>query len=313
MGRVLIAEWPSLCQLKNLILMKLALPKLNDVNREFLFTERDFEHIRKLIYDHAGINLSAAKKDLVYSRLGRRLRANKLKRFSDYIDLLDSKQNVEWEAFINALTTNLTSFFREAHHFPVLASHINNIKQRRATNNPINIWCNAASTGEEPYTIAMTMMDLFDSLTPPVRIIATDIDTNALAKAKTGIYTLEQAEKLPKDILQRFFLKGRGEKSGHIKVRKELSDLIEFSQLNLHDANWPMQGPFDAIFCRNVMIYFDKPTQHSILQRFAPIMQRDGLLFAGHSESLQGLTDLFKLQGKTVYSLSEQYLSRLKK
>ena len=286
--------------------MKLALPSLNEVNREFLFTKRDFEQIRKLIYDHAGINLSESKKDLVYSRLGRRLRANKLKSFSDYINLLDSKKNAEWEAFINALTTNLTSFFREAHHFPVLAAHIDKIKRR-----PINIWCNAASTGEEPYTIAMTMMDLFGSLTPPVRIIATDIDTNALEKAKNGVYTLEQSEKLPKDILQRFFLKGRGAKSGHIKVRKELSDLITFSQLNLHDEKWALQGPFDAIFCRNVMIYFDKPTQHKILQRFAPIMHKDGLLFAGHSESLQGLTDMFKLQGKTVYCLSEKYLSSI--
>ena len=289
--------------------MKLALPSLNEVTREFLFTQKDFEQIRKLIYDHAGINLSEAKKDLVYSRLGRRLRVNKLKRFSDYIGLLDSKQNTEWEAFINALTTNLTSFFREAHHFPVLAAHIDSIKYRHNSNNPVNIWCNAASTGEEPYTIAMTMMDLYGSLTPPVRIIATDIDTNALEKAKNGVYTLEQAEKLPRDILQRFFLKGRGEKTGHIKVRKELSDLIEFKQLNLYDEKWSIQGPFDAIFCRNVMIYFDKPTQNKILQKFAPILHKDGLLFAGHSESLQGLTDMFKLQGKTVYCLSEKHLS----
>ena len=289
--------------------MKLALPSLTEVNREFLFTQNDFEHIRKLIYEHAGINLSAAKKDLVYSRLGRRLRAHKLKHFSDYIDLLDSKENTEWEAFINALTTNLTSFFREAHHFPILAAHINSIKHRHNINNPVNIWCNAASSGEEPYTIAITMMDLFGSLTPPVRIIATDIDTNAIEKAKNGVYTLEQAEKLPKDILQRFFLKGRGDKTGRIKVRKELSDLIEFKQLNLYDKKWPVQGPFDAIFCRNVMIYFDKPTQNKILQRFAPVLHKDGLLFAGHSESLQGLTDMFKLQGKTVYCLSEKYLS----
>jgi chemotaxis protein methyltransferase CheR len=284
--------------------MTLALPSSSGVNREFEFTNRDFEQIRKLIYGHAGINLSDAKKDLVYSRLGRRLRANKLKRFCDYIDLLDSKQNAEWEAFINALTTNLTSFFREAHHFPVLAAHIKNINRR-----PINIWCNAASTGEEPYTIAMTMMDLFDSLTPPVRIVATDIDTNALETARNGVYPLEKIEKLPKDILQRFFLKGRGQQSGQVRVRKELSDLIEFKQLNLHDESWAIQGPFDAIFCRNVMIYFDKPTQYKVLQKFAPILHKDGLLFAGHSESLQGLTDMFKLQGKTVYSLSEKYLS----
>jgi chemotaxis protein methyltransferase CheR len=271
--------------------------------REFLFTDRDFEQIRKLIYEHAGINLSHAKKDMVYSRLGRRLRATGLKTFKDYIALLAADNNDEWESFVNSLTTNLTSFFRESHHFPVLAEHIRGLKNR-----PINIWCNAASTGEEPYTIAMTMMDLFDSLTPPVRIIATDIDTSALQKASNGVYSLEQAEKLPKDILERFFLKGRGEKSGQIKVRQELRDLIAFKQLNLQDANWPIKGPFDAIFCRNVMIYFDRPTQHKILQRFVPIMRPDALLFAGHSESLQGV-DAFKSLGKTVYSLADQQQS----
>jgi chemotaxis protein methyltransferase CheR len=282
--------------------MKPGAPNTGTLTREFLFTDRDFEQIRKLIYEHAGINLSAAKKDMVYSRLGRRLRATGLKNFKDYLLYLESDKDIEWESFVNSLTTNLTSFFREAHHFPVLAEHIGSLTQRR----PINIWCNAASTGEEPYTIAMTMMDLFNSLTPPVRIIATDIDTQALQKASNGVYSLEQAEKLPKDILERFFLKGRGEKHGQVRVRKELQDLIAFSPLNLQDANWPIKGPFDAIFCRNVMIYFDKPTQHKILQRFVPFMRKDALLFAGHSESLQGLTDMFQLRGKTVYSLSEK-------
>jgi chemotaxis protein methyltransferase CheR len=271
--------------------------------REFPFTDRDFEQIRKFIYEHAGINLSSAKKDMVYSRLGRRLRATGLKTFKDYIALLATDNIDEWESFVNSLTTNLTSFFREAHHFPVLAEHVRGLKNR-----PINIWCNAASTGEEPYTIAMTMMDLFNSLSPPVRIIATDIDTSALQKASNGVYSLEQAEKLPQDILERFFLKGRGENSGQVRVRQELRDLIEFKQLNLQDTNWPIKGPFDAIFCRNVMIYFDRPTQHKILQRFVPIMQRDALLFAGHSESLQGI-DVFKSRGKTVYSLAEQQQS----
>ncbi len=271
--------------------------------REFLFADRDFEQIRQLIYKHAGINLSPAKKDMVYSRLGRRLRANGLKNFKDYIALLVIDNNDEWESFVNALTTNLTSFFREAHHFPILADHVSGIKNR-----PINIWCNAASTGEEPYTIAMTMMNLFDSLTPPVRIIATDIDSSALQKASNGVYSLEQAEKLTKNILERFFLKGRGEKSGQVKVRQELRDLIEFKQLNLQDASWPIKGPFDAIFCRNVMIYFDRPTQYKILQRFVPIMQPDALLFAGHSESLQGV-DVFKSLGKTVYKLAKEIQS----
>jgi chemotaxis protein methyltransferase CheR len=281
--------------------MKSEVANTSTLTREFLFTDRDFEQIRKLIYEHAGINLSPAKKDMVYSRLGRRLRATGLKNFNDYLQYLDTDKDSEWESFVNSLTTNLTSFFREAHHFPVLAAHVSETNHR-----PINIWCNAASTGEEPYTIAMTMMDAFDSLTPPVRIIATDIDTSALQKARNGIYSLEQAEKLPKDVLERFFLKGRNEKAGQVRVRKELQDLIEFSQLNLQDANWPIKGPFDAIFCRNVMIYFDKPTQHKVLQRFAPLMYKDALLFAGHSESLQGVTDIFRLRGKTVYSLSEK-------
>jgi chemotaxis protein methyltransferase CheR len=294
--------------LKQQNLQKNSIQSKETLAREFHFTDSDFEQIRKLIYDYAGINLSVAKKDMVYSRLGRRLRATGRSSFKDYLIFLLNDQNNEWESFVNSLTTNLTSFFREAHHFPVLAAHIDSIKHHR----PINIWCNAASTGEEPYTIAMTMMDLFDSLTPPVRIIATDIDTQALQKAKIGIYSLAQAEKLPQDILERFFLKGRGEKSGQVKVRKELQDLIEFRQLNLQDAKWQLKGPFDAIFCRNVMIYFDKPTQHKILQRFVPLMHRDALLFAGHSESLQGLTDLFQLRGKTVYSLSEKSQSLAK-
>jgi chemotaxis protein methyltransferase CheR len=282
--------------------MRRELSNAGTLTREFLFTDRDFEQIRKLIYEHAGINLSASKKDMVYSRLGRRLRATGQKNFKDYLILLAEDRDSEWESFVNSLTTNLTSFFREAHHFPVLAEHVKGLKQRR----PINIWCNAASTGEEPYTIAMTMVDAFNSLTPPVRIIATDIDTNALQKASAGIYSIEQVEKLPKDILERFFLKGRGDKAGQVKVRKELQDLITFSQLNLQDAQWPLKGAFDAIFCRNVMIYFDKPTQNKILQRFVPLMRKDALLFAGHSESLQSLSSLFQLRGKTVYSLSEQ-------
>jgi chemotaxis protein methyltransferase CheR len=282
--------------------MRRELSNAGTLTREFLFTDHDFEQIRKLIYEHAGINLSASKKDMVYSRLGRRLRATGQKNFKDYLILLAENRDSEWESFVNSLTTNLTSFFREAHHFPVLAEHVKGLKQRR----PINIWCNAASTGEEPYTIAMTMVDAFDSLTPPVRIIATDIDTNALQKASAGIYSIEQVEKLPKDILKRFFLKGRGDKAGQVKVRKELQDLITFSQLNLQDAQWPLKGAFDAIFCRNVMIYFDKPTQNKILQRFVPLMRKDALLFAGHSESLQSLSSLFQLRGKTVYRLSEQ-------
>ena len=276
------------------------------LEREFAFSDLEFKHICKLIYERAGIHLTPSKKDMVYSRLARRLRANNISSFSDYLQIVETNSGSEREAFVNALTTNVTSFYREAHHFPVLAEHVRGLTQRR----PINIWCNAASTGEEPYTIAMTMVDLFDSLTPPVRIIATDIDTQALQKASSGIYSLEHAQKLPKDVLERFFLKGRDDKAGQVKVRKELRDLISFSQLNLQDKQWPIKGCFDAIFCRNVMIYFDKATQHKILQKFVPFMQKDALLFAGHSESLQGVNDMFKLRGKTVYSLTEKYQSQ---
>lgn len=276
------------------------------LEREFAFSDLEFKHICKLIYERAGIHLTPSKKDMVYSRLARRLRANNISTFSDYLHIVETNSGSEREAFVNALTTNVTSFYREAHHFPVLAEHVRGLTQRR----PINIWCNAASTGEEPYTIAMTMVDLFDSLTPPVRIIATDIDTQALQKASSGIYSLEHAQKLPKEVLERFFLKGRDDKAGQVKVRKELRDLISFSQLNLQDKQWPIKGCFDAIFCRNVMIYFDKATQHKILQKFVPFMQKDALLFAGHSESLQGVNDMFKLRGKTVYSLTEKYQSQ---
>ena len=276
------------------------------LEREFAFSDLEFKHICKLIYERAGIHLTPSKKDMVYSRLARRLRANNISSFSDYLQIVETNSGSEREAFVNALTTNVTSFYREAHHFPVLAEHVRGLTQRR----PINIWCNAASTGEEPYTIAMTMVDLFDSLTPPVRIIATDIDTQALQKASNGIYSLEHAQKLPKEVLERFFLKGRDDKAGQVKVRKELRDLISFSQLNLQDKQWPIKGSFDAIFCRNVMIYFDKATQNKILQKFVPFMQKDALLFAGHSESLQGVNDMFKLRGKTVYSLTEKYQSQ---
>ena len=278
--------------------------KSGALTREFSFSDQEFKQVCQLIHERAGIHLTPSKKDMVYSRLTRRLRANNISSFSDYLTIVEANSEPEREAFVNALTTNVTAFYREAHHFPVLAEHMRSLKRH-----PIHIWCNAASTGEEPYTIAMTMVDLFGSLTPPVRIIATDIDTQALQKANDGVYSLEQAKKLPKEVLERFFLKGRDDKAGQVKVRKELRDLITFSQLNLQDSQWPIKGPFDAIFCRNVMIYFDKPTQHKILQRFVPLMQKDALLFAGHSESLQGVNDTFKLRGKTVYSLTEKYQS----
>ena len=269
-------------------------------DREFVFTAKDFERVRELIYDHAGISLNASKQDMVYSRLARRLRATGIDNFKEYLALLESNNEAEWEAFANSLTTNLTSFFRESHHFPLLAEHVIKHKGRH----PIALWCSAASTGEEPYSMAMAMVDAFGSFTPPVTILATDLDTNVLAKADAGVYPMERVEKLSADVIKRFFLKGAGAQAGFVRVRPELRAMITFRQLNLLANDWPVRGPLDAIFCRNVMIYFDKATQLKILQRFAPLLQSDGLLFAGHSESFHNAGHLFRLQGKTVYELA---------
>jgi chemotaxis protein methyltransferase CheR len=268
-------------------------------DREFSFTQKDFERVCRLIYEHAGISLKSSKQDMVYSRLARRLRANGIDNFKDYLVLLESDNQAEWEAFVNSLTTNLTSFFREPHHFPVLAEHVVKHKGRH----PISLWCSAASTGEEPYSMAMTMVDAFGSFTPPVSIVASDVDTHVLAKAEAGVYPIERVEKLSPDVVKRFFLRGTGAQSGFVRVRQELRAMVSFRQLNLLSDGWSIRGPLDAIFCRNVMIYFDKETQLKLLEKFAPLLQPDGLLFAGHSENFHNAAHLFRLRGKTVYEL----------
>ncbi|MEY2633112.1 MAG: hypothetical protein RIR00_1766 [Pseudomonadota bacterium] len=270
--------------------------------REFDFTTADFERVRKMIYEHAGISLSPIKQDMVYSRLARRLRATGMRTFSEYLGSLERGDDAEWERFVNSLTTNLTSFFREPHHFPVLAEHLRKISNRR----PIRIWCSAASTGEEPYSIAMTVLETFGTSKPPVSIMASDLDTNVLATAQKGVYPIERLDKLEPERVKRFFLRGTGSQAGMVCVRPELRDLISFTRINLLEQGWPVKGPLDVIFCRNVMIYFDKPTQHKILSRFAPLMQTDGLMFAGHSESFLHAADLFRSLGKTVYELARK-------
>jgi chemotaxis protein methyltransferase CheR len=271
-------------------------------DREFAFSSADFERVRKLIYQHAGISLSDVKQDMVYSRLARRLRATGLKNFADYLALLERGDKDEWEKFVNSLTTNLTSFFREPHHFPLLADHL----KAQAGSGPIKIWCSASSTGEEPYSIAMTVVETFGNFNVPVTIMASDLDTSVLATAEKGVYPLERVEKISPDRLQRFFLKGSGSQEGFVCVRPELRRLISFQRVNLLDPSWPVRGPLDVIFCRNVMIYFDKPTQHKILSRFAPLMRDNGLLFAGHSESFLHAAELFHSKGKTVYELARR-------
>lgn len=266
-------------------------------DKEFLFTQQDFTRIVGMIYRVAGISLSNSKQEMVYSRLTRRLRATGTVSFIAYLDGLEHHpQAQEWQHFVNALTTNLTAFFRENHHFPVLAEYARNTKQ------PLTVWCCAASTGEEPYSIAMTLCEAFNTLAPPVKIIATDIDTNVLDTAAKGVYALDRIDKLTPTQVSRFFLKGKSGNNGMAKIKPELSKLITFKSLNLLAPSWDVAESLDIIFCRNVMIYFDKPTQSKILSRFAPMLKPGGLLFAGHSENFTYVSDAFRLQGKTVYT-----------
>ena len=275
------------------------LAPLRDEMRDFLLTERDFEKIRALIHKRAGISLGSHKREMVYSRLARRLRTLQLADFSTYLAQLEAdERSSEWEYFTNALTTNLTSFFREAHHFPLLAEHAKKIGR------PYSVWCAAASSGEEPYSIAITLAEALGERAGTV--LATDIDTQVLAKARSGIYTAEQVSRLSQERLKRFFLKGTGARAGSVKVKPELAATVTFEPLNLLAPDWGLREKFDAIFCRNVMIYFDKPTQGQILERFAPLLKPNGLLFAGHSENFSYVTRSFQLRGQTVYELTNK-------
>jgi chemotaxis protein methyltransferase CheR len=234
---------------------------------------------------------------MVYTRLSRRLRACGCTRFRDYLDRLERGDPAEWEQFTNALTTNLTSFFREPHHFPILAGHLRSLSRNR----PLRVWCCAASTGEEPWSIAITACEAFDTLAPPVQILASDVDTQVLATARQAVYNMERLEGLPQARLQRFFQRGTGANAGMARVKPDLHALVQFRQINLLRDDWVRGPPYDAVFCRNVMIYFDKPTQYAILGKLTRMMEPDGLLFAGHSESFFHAGDLVRLREHTVY------------
>jgi chemotaxis protein methyltransferase CheR len=268
-------------------------------NVEFAFTKADFERVRKLIYSRAGISLQEGKQAMVYGRLSRRLRDTGHKRFVDYLDWLESSTGTqaatEWQAFVNCLTTNLTSFFRESHHFEVLSAELKVRKGQR-----LRIWCNAASTGEEPYSLAMTVVDALGSQAP-VQILCTDIDTHVLSVAERGVYAADTRGLSP-ELLRRHFLRGMRDKAGYIRTRPELQRLLEFRLFNLMSPSWDSLGePFDMVFCRNVMIYFDAPTQRKVLERIHARMKPQSLLFVGHSENFTDSRDLFELRGKTVY------------
>jgi chemotaxis protein methyltransferase CheR len=269
-----------------------------ETGRDFSFTNEDFSRIRTLIHRRAGISLNDQKQEMVYGRLARRLRTLGLTSFKVYLDQLEqNSQSDEWESFINSLTTNLTSFFRESHHFPLLAEFV------KTRQKPVTVWCSASSTGEEPYSIAMTLVEALGDR-PQAKVCASDIDTQVLAKARSGIYPLDQVDRLGDVRRKRFFLKGTGSHAGQARVKPEIRSMIDFFQVNLLDTTWPIKDKFDVIFCRNVMIYFDKPTQTKILERFVPLLKPGGLLFAGHSENFTYITKAFSLRGQTVYEVA---------
>jgi chemotaxis protein methyltransferase CheR len=279
-------------------------PDLAGAERAFVFEERDFRRVCRMIHEYAGIQLSPHKRDMVYGRLVRRLRALSLEHFSDYLDLVEADRDAEVQAFVNALTTNLTSFFREDYHFTALAEQLReaHARQPRGSSSPLLVWCAAASTGEEPYSLAITACEAFDSATPPVRILATDIDTQVLQTGARGVYPVERIDGLGPQRRRRFFQRGTGPNEGQCRVRPELQALIEFRPLNLLDADYGMAGQrFTAVFCRNVMIYFDKATQYRVLRQVVPLLTADGRLYAGHSESFHHAADLVAACGRTVY------------
>lgn len=263
--------------------------------REFAWTHQDFARVQSLIYQRAGISLHDGKHAMVYSRLSRRLRDTGYDSFHEYLSWLEGHDGPEWQEFVNALTTNLTAFFREQHHFEILASLL-----RMRSAGPWNIWCNAASTGEEPYSIAMTVLETLGN-NASFKLMASDIDSRVLATAARGVYRLDGLKGLSQERLQRFFLRGKGGNAGLARVRPELRKPIEFLSVNLIRDDWPFREPFDVVFCRNVMIYFDGPTQRRVLERIHRVLKPGGMLFVGHAENFSDSRDLFALRGKTVY------------
>jgi len=262
------------------------------VNHEFTFSNGDFQRVQKLIYQRAGISLHDGKRAMVYSRLSRRLRETGDTSFADYLNGLERAGDAEWQEFINCLTTNLTSFFREEHHFHALAEAL-----KPMAGKPIRMWCNAASTGEEPYSIAMTLLEAGCG---NAKLLATDIDTKVLATAQRGVYAAD-ARGLTTQRLQKHMMRGKGANAGFMRVKPELAKMIEFRTFNLMATAWSLGEPFDMVFCRNVMIYFDHDTQRKVLEHIHATMKPGSLLFVGHSENFTDSRDLFLLRGKTIY------------
>lgn len=281
---------------------------------EYILKDAEFRQFRELIYKLTGIALAEGKRQLVKSRLSKRLRHYNLGTFQDYYDLVvaQGESGPEITELVNCITTNKTDFFREPHHFQFVSRNIipEMIKQARWGSIPrrLRIWHAGCSTGEEPYTLAMTLAEALRGEGHwDVRQLASDIDTQVLAHAARGVYERERVSPVPEPLLKHYFLRGRDEKSDFVKVRDELRRQITFKQINLLESPWPIRPDvrFDIIFCRNVVIYFDKPTQRRLFARFQEMLRPGGYLFIGHSESLLGVSDAFESLGRTIYRLPE--------
>lgn len=266
-------------------------------------SQRDFEFICKFVYENTGIVLNESKREMVYRRLTRITRDRKLSSFNEYCQLLKSKPEQERDYFVNAITTNLTSFFRENHHFEFLGKkEFPALLQQNNNSKRIRIWSSACSTGEEPYSIAITVHEHLKHILShwDVKILATDIDSNVVETAKAGVYNINRVEDVPRDIEKRYFVNGTGANQNKVKVQPKLQELITFKQLNLMHE-WPMKGVFDIIFCRNVIIYFDKQTQEDLFARYYEQLKPGGLLLLGHSESLGRFQKYFENVGRTIF------------
>ena len=271
---------------------------------QFEFNDKDFEYIRERVIQTAGIHLTDAKRQLVYGRLSKRLRALDLNSFTEYCELLESGDQEEFARCVNAITTNVTSFFRENHHFEYLSQVVlPNLENKYANHSrpQLRVWSAGCSSGEEPYSIAITIKESLPvTQNWDIKILATDLNSEILDVARTGIYKSDLLENMPKGRRNRWFRKGTGNNEGFVRVVPEIRELLHFRKLNL-TGPWPMQKPFDIIFCRNVVIYFNQETRKILVDRFVDFLKDDGYLFVGHSESLLGITDRLESVGRTIH------------
>lgn len=275
--------------------------KKTSIERDFIMYDEDFEYLRKLAYEFTGIVLADHKKDMVYSRLARRLRVLGLQTFTEYCKVLEKDDHNEHSEFINAITTNLTAFFREGHHFEYMRTVVlPELIRKHPGAYKLRMWSCASSTGEEPYSIAITVKEGNVPRNWDVKILATDLDSNVLQRGKDAIYGYDRVEGIGEERIKKFFLHDKSGNANRVMVKPMLREMISFKRLNLLEK-WPMKMSYDIVFCRNVVIYFNKETQRKLFDNIANMMPVGGYLFIGHSESLTNICDRFELVGRTIY------------